>query len=324
MAFKEGRRNGMRRPGIGTFQMRLRAGVPQPIVAQIGSRRGIVGTISLHAVGDRVITPRRRSGRNNGAIVGVLVIIIARPVISRPAVIGIAVCRQRTADHRTGHHAGDEAAVAVVVVIAVMEAAISAAIRAAIILRDRRRAYAGSAVARTRAGNLPDGSAYATRAKAGTGSVKLRGWCAYATRVEGSISATESRGRRPAAAHRDGPTSVILGEACRRRGHWQNHGHDGSGTQDSWIDHCRLHLRDGIQPSERADVPALRLQLCARSSCQSGTVCGMNRYLPGPRQTVTRARPADFPRYIGFSCPALPRPPPPPIPPPPSTPPPSA
>src|SRR5260370_8854829 len=283
MAFKEGRRNGMRRPGIGTFQMRLRAGVPQPIVAQIGSRRGIVGTISLHAVGDRVITPRRRSGRNNGAIVGVLVIIIARPVISRPAIIGIAVCRQRTADH----HAGDEAAVAVV--IAVMEAAISAAIRAAIILRDRRGAYAGTAVARTGAVKLRDGSAYAARAKAATGSVKLRGWCAYATRVEGSISAAESRAHRPAAAHRDGPTSVILGEACRRRGHWQNHGHDGSGTQDSWIDHCRLHLRDGIQPSERADVPALRVQFCARSSCQSGTVRGMNSYLPGPRQTVTPA-----------------------------------
>src|SRR5258708_37856610 len=185
MAFKEGRRNRMRRPGIGTFQMRLRAGVPQPIVAQIGSRRGIVGTISLHAVGDRVITPRRRSGRNNGAIVGILVIIIARPVISRPAIIGIAVCRQRTADH----HAGDKAAVAVV--IAVMEAAISAAIRAAIILRNRRGAYAGTAVART-------------------GSVKLRGWCAYATRVDGSISAAESRVRRPSPAHRVGPTSVIL------------------------------------------------------------------------------------------------------------------
>src|SRR5258708_33229118 len=164
MAFKEGRRNRMRRPGIGTFQMRLRAGVPQPIVAQIGSRRGIVGTISLHAVGDRVITPRRRSGRNNGAIVGVLVIIIARPVISRPAIIGIAVCRQRTADHRTGHHAGDEAAVAVV--IAVMEAAISAAIRATIILGDRRGAYAGSAVARTGAVKLRDGSAYAATTKA--------------------------------------------------------------------------------------------------------------------------------------------------------------
>src|ERR1700687_339928 len=38
----------------------------------------------------------------------------------------------------------------------------------------------------------------------------------------------------------------ILGEACGRRGHRQNHGHYGSGTQHLKTDHYRLHLRDTI------------------------------------------------------------------------------
>src|SRR5260221_8176167 len=127
------------------FQTRLRAGVPQPVVTEIGSRRGIIRTIGLHAVGDGVIPCGRRGNR------AVIVILVA--VIARPAVIGIAVCRERAADQCTGYHAGEEAAVVIVVTVVIVAAAISTAIGAAVKLRYRR-------------------SAHATRAHAGTASIK--------------------------------------------------------------------------------------------------------------------------------------------------------
>src|SRR3984893_12522930 len=111
------------------FQTRLRAGVSQPVVTEIGSRRGIIGTIGLHAVGEGVIPCGRRGNR---AVIVILVAVIARRGVARPAVIGIAVCRERAADQCTGHDAREEAAVVIAVTVVIVAAAISATIGAAV------------------------------------------------------------------------------------------------------------------------------------------------------------------------------------------------
>src|SRR3981081_2327557 len=67
---------------------RLRAEMPQAVVAEIGSRRRIVRLVGLHAVGD-VVTARRRRGNGDSAIVVVLVIVVTGRVIAR-SVIAIA------------------------------------------------------------------------------------------------------------------------------------------------------------------------------------------------------------------------------------------
>src|ERR1700736_3880389 len=198
------------------FQTRLRAGVPQPVVTEIGSRRGIIGTIGLHAVGDGVIPCGRRRNRHHRAIIVILVAVIARRVVARPAVIGIAVCRERAADQCTGYHAREEATVVIVVTVVIVAAAISTTIGAAVKLRDRR-------------------SAHATRAHAGTASIKMRDRSAY-TGMDGGTTAAKMCGRRATAPRN---AMLLLGEARRRK----THRHDGGGgTPSPKLDHCRLHL----------------------------------------------------------------------------------
>src|SRR3979490_2014565 len=67
---------------------RLRAEMPQAVVAEIGSRRRIVGLVGLHAVGD-VVTAGRRRGNGDTAVVVILVIGVTGRVIGR-SVITIA------------------------------------------------------------------------------------------------------------------------------------------------------------------------------------------------------------------------------------------
>ena len=64
--------------------------MPQPVKAEVGSRRRIVGAIALRAVGRAVIADRYRN-RSYRAIVDILVVVIPRRiVIARPAIIGVA------------------------------------------------------------------------------------------------------------------------------------------------------------------------------------------------------------------------------------------
>src|SRR5216683_319411 len=122
----------MRRPRIRKSHMRLRTGVSQTIIAEIGPRRRIVGLVGLHAVSDIVTADGSRGHRNNGAVVIVLVIIVAlrvvaRPIIvTRPTVVAVALRRDRAADHSTGNRAGDKPAAA-----AAIASTVAAAITAA-------------------------------------------------------------------------------------------------------------------------------------------------------------------------------------------------
>jgi hypothetical protein len=68
--------------------MSLRAGVPVAVIAEIGSRLRIVGTVGLHAVGDRIVAAGRRGNRNRAVIIG-LVVVIAGRVIARAAIIAL-------------------------------------------------------------------------------------------------------------------------------------------------------------------------------------------------------------------------------------------
>src|SRR5438552_15751131 len=149
----------MRRPRPSThrYRLRLRAGVPQAVIAEIGSRRRIVGLVGLHAVGDGIVADRSRGHRNNGAIIVVRVIVVVRPVVARPAIIGVAR-RERAAAHGTGNRAGEEAAAAAITVAAVPAPAIAAAITG------DGWASAGAAKARNR------GAAITARNRPGTRS----------------------------------------------------------------------------------------------------------------------------------------------------------
>ena len=74
------------------IKIRLRARVPITVEAEIGSRSRIVGTVGLHAVGDRIAAGRGHG--HHGALIVILVVVIAgiitrRVVIARPAVIAV-------------------------------------------------------------------------------------------------------------------------------------------------------------------------------------------------------------------------------------------
>src|SRR4051812_15685371 len=104
--------------------MRLRAGVPLAIVAQIGSRRRVVRAILLCAISHIVAPGGGRSRRNNGIIIRVRVVVVA---VVRPIAIAIArpviARRERAPDHGTGNRAGEEPAAATAMIAAVPTAA---------------------------------------------------------------------------------------------------------------------------------------------------------------------------------------------------------
>src|SRR6202790_1072263 len=111
--------------------------MPQPVVAQIGSRGGIVGTIGLHAVRNVVLADRRRGNRNNSTtIIVVLIVIVARCVVARgvtgAAIIAIALRGDGAADHGTGNRARNETAATIVIVVVAIATAVAAAITAAV------------------------------------------------------------------------------------------------------------------------------------------------------------------------------------------------
>src|SRR5512140_1449710 len=91
-------------PLASTGDGRLRAGVPVAVIAEIGARPGIVGTVGLHAVGHRIVAAGRHRNR------GVVVVVISRRVVARAAIIAVRPRCDRATDDCTGDRAGDEAA----------------------------------------------------------------------------------------------------------------------------------------------------------------------------------------------------------------------
>ena len=85
----------------------LRTGVPQTIIAEIGSRRRIVGSVGLHAVGD-VIAADRSRGRRNGCHrnTGHR----SSPARNNPARRNSRSWTRSRRRPRTGNRAGDKAA----------------------------------------------------------------------------------------------------------------------------------------------------------------------------------------------------------------------
>src|SRR5438132_1211904 len=104
-----------RRPWLHVSQAWLWAGMAQAVVAQKGSRRGIVGAIALHAIGNRVVIARRCRFDHRPAVVIRCIIIGRACVIGAVAIIG-ALRSQRPTDHGTSHDAGKETAMAAVTV----------------------------------------------------------------------------------------------------------------------------------------------------------------------------------------------------------------
>src|SRR6266446_8102981 len=200
--------------------MPSRAGVPIAVIAEIGSRLGIVGTVRLCAVGNGIVAAGRSIHRNS-AIVIILVVVIARSVIA------VALRSEGSADDTTDYGARPEAATSVVPVIATAASVVTATSHsrsAAAGSHSHRGGYAHStATTHCGATAAPDEtSATTTTASNHTGAAATTGGTMAATRI---------------AAH-------SLGKAHARHGYRQNQRHHGGGTQNFQIDHHWLHSRD--------------------------------------------------------------------------------
>jgi hypothetical protein len=252
----------MRRPSSLTDdQMRLRAGVPVAVAAEIRSRLGIVGTEPLDAI-SRIIAALGH-GRDGRTVIVVLIVVVGLSgsiavIIARPAIITLR--RDGAADHSTGHRAGNEAAATTMIAVTVGVTATIATTTAELCRRsaataEPRTRRAATATAKPR----PWRAAAATNPRTRrTAAVKPRPRRAAATHMRGTAATwAGSRGSRARLAIRN------LSEACGWRQHWQNQRHCRSGTQNFKTDHCRLHTRDTAQPVRSADVPEPRTD-CAR------------------------------------------------------------
>src|ERR1700730_17471678 len=110
--------------------MPLRAEMPVTVIAEIGPRLRIVGTVGL-AVSDCIIAAGGRRHRDRAAVVIISVVFVARRIIARSAVIAVALRGQRAANHCTRDCAGNEAAVTVTAVAIISATTISATTAAA-------------------------------------------------------------------------------------------------------------------------------------------------------------------------------------------------
>src|SRR4029079_7622226 len=68
----------------------VRAGVPLPVVAEIGSRRGIVGFVPLHAIRLGIVAGRRGLRSNHALVVISVVVVIGAAAVIAVAVIAVA------------------------------------------------------------------------------------------------------------------------------------------------------------------------------------------------------------------------------------------
>ena len=92
-----------------------------------------------------------------------------------------------------------------------------------------------------------------------------------------AATATRHAGQAPARSLRSAAAIGATSADCR------------GCTQNFQTDHCRLHLRD-YWPNHfrRRTFPSPRTDRAQRSTCQSGTVCGMNGLQRIPRQFAAK------------------------------------
>src|SRR5882762_5442812 len=104
-------------------QMRLRAGVPVAVAAEIRSRLGIVGTEPLDAI-SRIIAALGH-GRYGRTVIVVLIVVVGLSGSTAIIIARLAIITLRSdgaADHSTGHRAGNEAAATTMTVLAAVAA----------------------------------------------------------------------------------------------------------------------------------------------------------------------------------------------------------
>src|SRR3954466_13185008 len=107
--------------------MPLRAGVPVTVIAEIGLRSRIIGTVGLHAVGDPIVTAGGRCFHRDRAFVIISVVFVARRVIAGAGVIAIALRGECATDHGACDGTGNEATAAMTVVTTATTAAVISA-----------------------------------------------------------------------------------------------------------------------------------------------------------------------------------------------------
>src|SRR5450759_878187 len=164
--------------------------MPVAVIAEIGPRPRIVGAVGLHAVSHGVIADgRQRHGHR--AVIVILVVVIARRVIARSAIV--ALRRDRAADQGAGHRAGDEAAATTV---ATITAGVAAAITAdAAEARHGRAAAPANNSASAARGGLTEGlrEACGRRQHRTTGSITAAVLKTLRLNIVGSICGTPVR-----------------------------------------------------------------------------------------------------------------------------------
>src|SRR6476646_8937505 len=204
---------------------RLRAGMPKTVVAEVGARRRVVGPVGLHAPGDRIVAAG--DDRDRCCIV-ILVVIVAGRVVARSAIITVALGSDRgAADNRAGRKTGAKAAAAVMSIAVTPAAAAVAKARLRRAAAAYHRASGAAAVKPRDRGRVDAGIEACCRRAAAT--VETRNRCAAATVETRNGCATAAT---DASAALD---FLILGETCAWRGHRQQQGYCGRGTQNSKI-----------------------------------------------------------------------------------------
>jgi hypothetical protein len=246
-----------------------RAGVPLAVIAEIRSRRRIVGFVSLHAVRHGIVAGRGRRG-DNGVVVVIGIVVI----------VGVVVIAIGRPDASTDREARPEAAVTMTVMM-MTAAALPAAARdgtstynasagngarseAAITAgcnghpaRSEAAITAGcngrtaSSEAATAAGC--NGHAATSKAATTAGCNGTAATASKATAAADSCAATATAAAGPGTA-----ASILrLDGADARRDQRQHKRDRGRCTQNFQIDHCWLHLRDiGPNPFSGRTFPS--------------------------------------------------------------------
>src|SRR5580692_1484755 len=139
------------------YQRRLRAGMPQAVIAEIGPRRRIVGTKPLHAIGDTVAATGHHG---NGTVIGVAIVVIrvvvALIIVARSAIVSVGVGGERATDHGACDRRArpEAAAVMTIAAAATVPGGMTAVPVAAAAVKARRRC-AGRKTRRGRAAAQP-------------------------------------------------------------------------------------------------------------------------------------------------------------------------
>ena len=260
----------MRRSSNSCTKVSLRAGMPLAVITEIGSRGRIIRFVSLRTVSGIVAAGSCLNGHRAIVVIAAAVVIVARRIVTRTAIITVALRGEGATDHSAGYGARDEPAATAMTIITAT-AGISATIAAATAAKSRsRRAAAKSWTRRAAAEFGPDAPPLkppppGRMAPAPPPPAKPR-------------PPPPATGPPPPPPPRMPPTldsfwaKLSLGRTIGVT----------SAMAAAALKIFRLiivgsNIRDVVQPFRSVDVPEPAHGSCAIRSCQTGTVRGMNR-----------------------------------------------